>query len=91
MNDRLSKCLKTTSLDAGGRRDCGTGRGCREGKFINWLTLKYLAEGVLEDVSRIKSHSLVSADVPVYGLVYDVTFERRLEVSAATEAGRASQ
>jgi carbonic anhydrase len=91
MNDRLGKCLKTTSFDAGGRRDWGTGRGCREGKFINWLTLKYLAEGVLEDALRIKSHSLVSANIPVYGLVYDVTFGRRLEVSASTEAGRASR
>jgi carbonic anhydrase len=91
MNDLLSKNLKTASIDASGWRDCGKGRGCREGKFINWLTLKYLAKGVLEDVSRIKSHSLVSADVPVYGLVYDVTFGRRLEVSSASEAGRASR
>lgn len=91
MNDRLSKSLKTASFDACGRRDCGEGRGCRKGKFINWLTLKYLAEGILDDGPRIKSHSLVSADVPVYGLVYDVTFGRRLEVSAAIEAGRASR
>jgi carbonic anhydrase len=91
MNNRLSKSLKTASIDASGWRDCGEGRGCREGKLINWLTLKDLAEGVLKDVSRIKSHSLVSADIPVYGLVYDVTFGRRLEMSAATEAGRASR
>lgn len=91
MNNRMSKSLNTAVINASGWRDCDEGRGCREGKFINWLTLKYLAEGVLEDVLRIKSHSLVSADIPVYGLVYDVTFGRRLEVSASTEAGRASR
>jgi carbonic anhydrase len=91
MNDRLSKNLKTACPDTNDWRDCGEGRGCPESRYINWLTLKYLAEGVLEDVLRIKSHSLVSANIPIYGLVYDVTFGRRLEASAATEAGRANR
>jgi carbonic anhydrase len=91
MNNLSSKSLKTASIDASGWRDCREGRGCREGKLINWLTLKDLAERVLEDVLRIKFHSLVSADIPVYGFVYEVTFGRKLEVSAATEAGRASR
>jgi carbonic anhydrase len=90
MGDLLSKSLKTASVDATGWHDSGEGPGCREGKYINWLTINDQAESVLEDVARIKSHPLVSADIPVYGFIYDVKSGRLLEVPAATEAGRAS-
>jgi carbonic anhydrase len=90
MGDLLSKSLKTASVDATGWHDSGEGPGCREGKYINWLTINDQAESVLEDVARIKSHPLVPADIPVYGYIYDVKSGRLLEVPAATEAGRAS-
>jgi carbonic anhydrase len=90
MGDLLSKSLKTASVDATGWHDSGEGPGCREGKYINWLTINNQAESVLEDVARIKSHPLVPADIPVYGYIYDVKSGRLLEVPAATEAGRAS-
>jgi carbonic anhydrase len=90
MSDLLSKSLKTASVDATGWHDSCEGPGCSEGKYINWLTIKDQAESVLEDVARIKSHPLVSADIPVYGFIYDVKSGRLLEVPAATEAGRAS-
>ncbi len=90
MSDLLSKSLKTASVDSAGWHDGCEGPGCREGKYINWLTIKDQAESVLEDVVRIKSHSLVPMDIPVYGYIYDVKSGRLLEVPAATEAGRAS-
>jgi carbonic anhydrase len=90
MSDLLSKSLKTASVDATDWHDDGEGPGCCEGKYINWLTIKDQAESVLEDVARIKSHPLVPADIPVYGFIDDVKSGRLLEVSAATEAGRAS-
>ncbi|WP_420841017.1 hypothetical protein [Bathymodiolus platifrons methanotrophic gill symbiont] len=37
---------------------------------------------------RIKSHSLVPADIPVYGYIYDVKTGSLIEVPEATEAGK---
>jgi len=59
-------------------------------KYINWLSIKDQAESVLDDVVRIKSHSLVPADIPVYHFIYDIKSGCLLEVPAATKAGRAS-
>lgn len=87
MNDLLSKSLKTASIDENGWHDCCEGGGSHEGNFINWLTIKDQAESVLEDVIRIKSHPLVSSDIPVYGYIYDVRTGQLIEVPAATKAG----
>ena len=61
MSDLLSKSLKTASVaSAAGTIGC-EGPGCREGKYINWLTIKDQRESVLEDVVRIRS-SFVGSD-----------------------------
>lgn len=88
MTDLLSKSLKTASVDSSGWHDCCEGPGSKEGKYINWLTIKDQAESVTEDVVRIKSHPLVPSDIPVYGYIYDVKSGRLIEVPAATAAGR---
>lgn len=90
MSDLLGSSLKTASVDASGWHDCCEGPGSKEGKYINWLTIKDQAESVLEDVTRIKSHPLVPSDIPVYGYIYDVKSGRLLEVPEATAAGAAS-
>ncbi|WP_445370530.1 beta-class carbonic anhydrase [Methylomonas sp. HW2-6] len=90
MSDLLASSLKTSSVDASGWHDSGDGPGSTDGKYINWLTIKNQADSVLEDVKRIKAHSLVPSDIPVYGYVYDVKTGRLLEVPEATAAGQAS-
>ncbi|ATG90406.1 beta-class carbonic anhydrase [Methylomonas koyamae] len=90
MSDLLASSLKTASVDASGWHDSGDAPGSTDGKYINWLTIKNQAESVLEDVKRIKAHSLVPSYIPVYGYVYDVKTGRLLEVPEATAAGQAS-
>ncbi|QFY41780.1 carbonic anhydrase [Candidatus Methylospira mobilis] len=90
MSDLLASSLRTATVDETGWHDCGTGPGCSDGKYINWLTIKSQEQSVLEDVARIRNHTLVPRDIPVYGYIYDVRSGRLLEVPAATEAGRAA-
>lgn len=89
MSDLLASSLKTASVDATGWHDCCEGGGSTDGKYINWLTIKDQAQSVLEDVQRIKAHSLVPSDIPVYGYIYDVKSGRLIEVPEATAAGKA--
>jgi len=89
MSDLLSSSLKTASVDASGWHDCSEGSGCTDGKYINWLTIKNQEQSVLEDVLRIRNHSLVPSDIPVYGYIYDVKSGRLIEVPEATKAGQA--
>ena len=43
-----------------------------------------------DDVTRIRTHPLVLARIPIYGYLYDVTTGRLNEVAGATAAGRAA-
>ena len=80
MRDLLSSSLKTANIDASGWHDSGQGPGSTEGKYIDWLTISDQAVSVREDVNRIKSHSLVPAEIPVYGYIYDVKTGKLIEV-----------
>ena len=82
MRDLLGSSLKTSSVDASGWHDSGEGPGSAEGKYVDWLTIKDQTTSVREDVNRIKSHSLVPADIPVYGYIYDVKTGKLIEVPA---------
>ena len=88
MSELLDSSLKTSSVDADGWHDSGDGSGSADGKYINWLTIKDQAVSVTEDVIRIKSHSLVPDDIPVYGYIYDVKTGSLIEIPEATEAGK---
>ena len=90
MSGLLASSLKTASIDETGWHDCCAGPGCTDGKYINWLTIKSQEESVLEDVGRIRNHTLVPRDIPVYGYIYDVHSGRLIEVPAATEIGCAA-
>ncbi|MEW6039848.1 MAG: carbonic anhydrase [Pseudomonadota bacterium] len=90
MGGLLSSSLKTATIDAGGWRDCCQGPGCTDGKYLNWLTIENQEQSVLEDVTRIRRHSLVPADIPIYGYIYDVRTGRLVEVPEATAAGAAA-
>ena len=90
MSGLLSSSLETAQLGAGGFTDVGRGPGSTEGRYINWLTIADAEGSVVEDVSRIRNHPLVPANIPVYGYIYDVRSGRLVEVPEATKAGRAA-
>ncbi len=89
MGDLLASNLKTASVDESGWHDSGEGPGTAEGKFIQWLTISDQAQSVTEDVKRIRSNSMVPADIPIYGYIYDCKTGRLIEVPEATESGKA--
>jgi carbonic anhydrase len=86
----LANSLETAALSADGFYDVGSGPGSAEAKYIDWLTISDNAQSVTEDVSRVRSHPLVPARIPIYGYIYDVTTGRLIEIPDATKAGAAS-
>ena len=90
MRGLLASSLETSRVDASGWHDSGQGPGSSEGNYIDWLTISDNVKSVVEDVQRIKNHPLVPGDIPVYGYIYDCKTGELVEVSEATEAGRAS-
>jgi len=90
IRDLLANSLETAALDANGFHDVGTGPGSAEGNYIDWLTISDSARSVVEDVTRIRSHPLVPARIPIYGYLYDVATGRLVEVPEATQVGQPS-
>ncbi|MFD2572047.1 beta-class carbonic anhydrase [Spirosoma soli] len=86
----LAKSLKTATVDEKGWRNVEEEGGSDEARFISFLTIRNLADSVVEDVQRIKRHPLVPKYIPVYGYIYDVKSGRLIEVPEATEAGVAA-
>jgi carbonic anhydrase len=85
MRGLLAQSLDTASLADGTWRDTGAGPGSTEGEFVDWLTIRDQAESVRADVRRIRSHPLVSREIPIYGYLYDVTSGRLIEVAGAVD------
>ena len=90
IRDLLANSLETAALDANGFHDVGAGPGSAEGNYIDWLTISDSARSVVEDVTRIRSHALVPARIPIYGYIYDVATGRLVEVPEATQVGQPS-
>ena len=90
MSELLSGSLKTASVDATGWHDSNAGGGTTDGKYINWLTISDNAKSVVQDVERIRNNSMVPADIPIYGYIYDCKTGELLEIPEATAAGKAS-
>jgi carbonic anhydrase len=89
IRDLLAQSLATASFDGKRWTDPAGGGGSRAGDFIDWLTIKDLAESVVIDVERIRQHPLVPASIPIHGYIYEVTTGRLVEVPRAAERGRA--
>jgi carbonic anhydrase len=87
MGDLLTGSLDTASIDANGWHDNGSYPGSTDGKYINWLTFKDNEQSVLEDVLRIRNHTLVPNYIPIYGFIYDVKTGKLVEVPEAMKAG----
>jgi carbonic anhydrase len=90
MADLLEDDLGTAAFDGKKWSNPHHRGGHAAGHFIKWHTIANQAASVLQDVRRIREHSLVPAAIPIYGYVYDVHSGRLEEVKAATEAGRAA-
>jgi carbonic anhydrase len=88
IRDLLAQSLATASFDGKRWTDPAGGGGSRAGDFIDWLTIKDLAESVVIDVERIRQHPLVPASIPIHGYIYEVTSGRLVEVPRAAEHGR---
>ncbi|HEX4363463.1 MAG TPA: carbonic anhydrase [Solirubrobacteraceae bacterium] len=86
----LASSLETAALGDEGFYDVGEGPGSAEAKYVDWLTIADQQQSVVDDVTRIRTHPLVPAGIPIYGYVYDVATGRLIEVPAATAAGRAT-
>lgn len=91
MGDLLSRSLETASVDENGWHDSDAGGGTTDGKFVNWLTISDNAKSVVEDVMRIRNNSMVPADIPIHGYIYDCKSGELVEVPAASAAGQASK
>jgi carbonic anhydrase len=83
----LLKSLETAQIDDQGWKDVGQGPGSAAGDFVNWLAFSDETSSVVDDVSRIRNHALVSRSIPIYGYVYDVRSGKLIEVPAATKIG----
>jgi carbonic anhydrase len=89
MRGLLAKSLETAALGDTGFYDVGKGPGSDEAAYIDWLTIADRNKSVVEDVTRIRRHPLVSKNIPIYGYVYEVETGKLLEVPGAAEAGAA--
>jgi carbonic anhydrase len=87
MRDLLSKSLETATIEDGQWRDIETGEGSTAGEYIEWLTIRDLAQSVISDVTRIRTHPLVPNRIRIHGFIYDVTNGKLVEVPEATRAG----
>ena len=89
MKNLLAKSLETAEVVNGEWTDSGAGPGSEAGQYVQWLTIQDLAKSVVDDVRRIRTHSLVPASIPIYGYIYDVTSGSLIEVPEATKVGAA--
>lgn len=91
MGDLLEDSLATAALDMSTLKWSNPqhGGGCAAGHFIKWHTIKNQEDSVAQDVARIRSHPLVPKNVPIYGYIYDVKTGKLIEVSKASQIGRA--
>ena len=91
MGALLKTSLKTAEVSAEGWKNKSNEGGSVDGKYINWLTFKENEKSVLEDVGRIRNHSLVPGYIPIYGYIYDCKTGLLVEVPDASLAGRATK
>ena len=89
IGDLLADSLETAKFDGKAWSNPKHGHGASAGQFVKWHTIKDQASSVVQDVRRIREHPLVAKHIPIYGYIYDVHSGNLVEVTEATEAGRA--
>ncbi|MDM7914306.1 MAG: beta-class carbonic anhydrase [Candidatus Eisenbacteria bacterium] len=88
MGELLAESLATATFDGKEWRNTHNGGGSPEGRYIHWLTIADQNRAVVEDITRIREHPLVPADIAIHGFLYDVRTGRLQAVPGAAEAGR---
>ena len=88
IDDLLAQSLATASFEGGQWKDPGSGKGSRQGQYIDWLAFKDLNQSVVDDVERIRNSPLVPGGIPIYGFVYAVESGRLIEVPLRLQAGK---
>lgn len=83
----LESSLETATVDTDGWHDHGAGPGSVDGRFVQWLTIADREQAVVDDVRRIRDHSLVPGNIPIHGLIYDCGSGRLIEVPEADRTG----
>ena len=91
IRDLLASSLETATHDGTAWRDTGPGPGSKAAHHISFLTISDLEQSVVDDVERIRQHSLVPGTIPIYGYIYDVRSGRLIEVPEATQVGQARE
>src|SRR5689334_19324347 len=79
IGELLAHSLETAQLEGGRWKDVGKGPGSSEGEHVDWLTIRDLAQSVVDDVTRIRQHPLVPDRIPIYGYIYEVETGRLVE------------
>ena len=54
---------------------------------IDWLTFKDNKKSLVEDVLKLRNHSLVPSSISIYGYIYDCQSGNLIEVKEATDSG----
>ena len=85
----LANSLETAVHDGTAWKDVGQGPGSAEAAKIDWLTFTDDRQAVIDDVTKVRNHSLVPKSIPVYGYLYDVRTGKLEEITEATEIGKA--
>ena len=95
---RITYC--TASLERGQknkkspckRSTCCGEDSCVGYQCIDWMTIQQgLYTSVLDDVVKIRNHPLISPEIPIYGLIFDVMTGKLIPVDEAIKAGRTKQ
>ncbi len=84
----LAESLETAVADENGWRNVASGGGSRAGEYMNWLTFTSQTQCLVDDVTRLRTHPLVPANLPIYGYIYDVSSGALIESPEATAAGK---
>src|SRR5580693_9003829 len=90
MRGLLASSLETAELTPNGFRDVGSSPGSKANEYIEWLTISDQAQAVIDDVERIRTHSLVPKSIPIHGFIYDVHSGKLLEVEGVSAIGIAA-
>lgn len=87
----LHASLSTASYENGSWRNTRNEGGSIEANYIRWLPISDRELAVVEDVQRIRNHPLVSPEVTIHGMLYDVKTGKLSDVTEANRIGRPGQ
>ena len=83
----LERSLSTAEFDGAAWSNRDEEGGSPEGRYIRWLPIRRSEDAVIQDVRRLREHSLVSDRVKIHGFLFDVSTGLLSEVEAASRIG----